>query len=54
MGIRKIKQRITQVDFAKKFGISRKHLSQIFYDAKHPSRNLQKRRVQDSPLNHEK
>lgn len=37
------KKRITQVDFAKKLEISRGHLSQILYGAKHPSRKLAKK-----------
>ena len=34
------KKRITQVDFAKKLGISRGHLNQILHGIKHPSRKL--------------
>ena len=37
------KKRITQVEFAKKLGISRGHLGQILHGAKHPSRNLAKK-----------
>lgn len=37
------KKRITQVEFAKKLGISRGHLSQILHGTKHPSRKLAKK-----------
>ena len=37
------KKRITQVDFAKRLGISRGHLSQILHGSKHPSRKLAKK-----------
>lgn len=37
------KKRITQVDFAKRLGISRGHLSQILHGTKHPSRKLAKK-----------
>lgn len=37
------KKRITQVDFAKRLGISRGHLGQILYGTKHPSRKLAKK-----------
>lgn len=36
------RMRITQVDFAKKLGISRGHLGQIIAGTKHPSRKLAK------------
>lgn len=37
------KKRITQVDFAKRLGISRGHLGQILHGTKHPSRKLAKK-----------
>ena len=37
------KKRITQVDFAKRLGISRGHLGQILHCTKHPSRKLAKK-----------
>lgn len=37
------RKRITQVDFAKKLGVSRSHLSQIIAGTKHPSRKLAKK-----------
>jgi len=37
------KKRITQIDFAKRLGISRGHLGQILHGAKHPSRKLAKK-----------
>ena len=37
------KKRITQVDFAKRLGISRGHLGQILHRTKHPSRKLAKK-----------
>ena len=37
------RKRITQVDFAKKIGISRGHLGQIIAGTKHPSRKLAKK-----------
>ncbi len=37
------RKRITQVDFAKRVGISRSHLGQILHCTKHPSRKLAKK-----------
>ena len=37
------KKRITQVDFAKRLGISRGHLGQILHGTKYPSRYLEKK-----------
>ena len=37
------KKRITQIDFAKRLGISRGHLGQILHSTKHPSRKLAKK-----------
>jgi len=36
------KKGITQIEFAKKLGISRGHLNQILHKTKHPSRKLAK------------
>lgn len=37
------KKQITQIDFAKRLGISRGHLGQILHGTKHPSRKLAKK-----------
>jgi transcriptional regulator with XRE-family HTH domain len=37
------KKRITQIEFAKRLGISRGHLGQILHGTKHPSRKLAKK-----------
>lgn len=37
------KKRISQVEFAKKLGVSRGHLNQILHGNKHPSRKLAKK-----------
>jgi len=37
------RKRITQIDFARRLGISRGHLGQILHGSKHPSRKLAKK-----------